>query len=601
MSKLKKNLLKAAIALGIVALISGGVFAAKIAVHGKFPPGTTISGIDISYKTPEEAKGILEEAKEKYLSSELEISLSGQTRTLTPKDLGINILVEETIQIINETDATKISIFNWPAFTKKEPTNINILTKVDHETLIKEVDKAFDLEKLKPQSATFYFDESGTLSIKEEKAGLALDEEQLINELKESAKELEPLSLKIELKKEAPKITKEKLETRKPELEEELWHEFVLLDPIYSDDWYLKLKDHLDWVVFEEEENLDFKSLISTENTKDPQIKIKIAQDQLNKFIDEEISKWLDKPPEPVNIFTNEDGSVTIEGKGNDGLQVQRALLKKSIELALENRIRDIPIPVLNIEPEVNISEDLQELGIVERIGVGHSSFYHSTANRVHNIVTASAKQNATLVAPDEIFSFNNNLGPVDSSTGYKKELVIKAEGTIPEYGGGVCQVSTTMYRAALLTGLPIVERNEHSYVVSYYSQVMGDGLDATIYLGGADLRFLNDTGHHILIQAYTENEYELYFVIYGTDDGRKVELEGPYLSNYHNPGPTIYQETDSLPAGQTKQVEKSHTGFNALWYRYITDAEGVETKEEILTRYRAIPAKILVGTGGAE
>jgi vancomycin resistance protein YoaR len=109
------------------------------------------------------------------------------------------------------------------------------------------------------------------------------------------------------------------------------------------------------------------------------------------------------------------------------------------------------------------------------------------------------------LLLPGEIFSFNSHLGPVDGAHGFLKELVIKPEGTLPEFGGGLCQVSTTAYRGALYAGLPIVERSPHSYAVGYYSQIGGHGIDATIYPGAHDLRFKNDTPGSLLLQAYTE------------------------------------------------------------------------------------------------
>jgi vancomycin resistance protein YoaR len=177
-------------------------------------------------------------------------------------------------------------------------------------------------------------------------------------------------------------------------------------------------------------------------------------------------------------------------------------------------------------------------------------------------------------------------------------ELVIKPEGTIPEYGGGICQVSTTVYRAAVFAGLPIVERHPHSYAVTYYSQILGHGLDATIYLGGADLRFTNDTGNSMLMQAYVKDDYELYIVIYGTNDGRVVEMDGPYISNHHGAGPTVYVDSPNLKKGTQKQTEKAHGGFDALWYRNITLKNGEKIKEEIKSAYKAMPAKILTGTG---
>ncbi len=595
MFNFKKIAVAIAIGLCLGVAITIGVLALKFSVDGKFPPGTTISSIDVSYKTPEETIIILEKAREEYLNSLLEIELGGLIIPLTPEELGIDILVDETIQVINETDATKTSFLELFRYKEKEPTTISVLTKIDHEKLINKINETFGLKDLKPKEATLYF-ENGELRTEEGKSGKRLNQKTLIENLKSSAKELTPKKITLELEEKEPEITKEKLEEQIPEIEEALLHEFTLLDPIYSDDWYVRLIDHIDWVTFEEKETATLKQLIKGETVK--KISIRINQEALNVFIDEEISKWLDRPPDPVNIYINEEEEVIIEGKGNNGLEIQRQDLKKAIELAVENKIVDVPIPVLEIEPEISISQDLIDLGIVERIGVGHSSYYGSPANRVHNIKTSAEKHNGTLVAPGEEFSFNTNLGRVDGTTGYRKELVIKPEGTVPEYGGGVCQVSTTMYRAILLSGLPVVERNEHSYAVSYYSQVMGHGMDATIYLGGADLKFMNDTEDHILIQAYTEDDYELYFVFYGTLDGRSVEMEGPYLSNYHGSGPTIYIETEELPVGQTKQVEKSHTGFNVLWYRHLTNAEGELTTETITTSYNATSAKILVGTG---
>jgi vancomycin resistance protein YoaR len=267
------------------------------------------------------------------------------------------------------------------------------------------------------------------------------------------------------------------------------------------------------------------------------------------------------------------------------------------LELAANRDISDVPIPVYIRKAHANISDDLKMLGIETLIGTGHSAFAGSPSNRVHNIGVGVSRFNGVLIKPGDEFSFNQHLGPVDASTGYRPELVIKAEGTIPEYGGGLCQVSSTIYRAAIFSGLPITEREPHSYAVSYYAQIYGYGLDATIYPGVRDVKFINDTPGHILVQAYTEGTHA-YFKFYGIDDGRSVEMEGPYLGGYHAPGPAIIVESAALAPGQRKQVEYGHTGFNATWYRYLTKG-GETVKEPIYSIYKAIPAKILVGPGG--
>ena len=122
-----------------------------------------------------------------------------------------------------------------------------------------------------------------------------------------------------------------------------------------------------------------------------------------------------------------------------------------------------------------------------------------------------------------------------------------------------------------------------------------GHGLDATIYPPSRDLKFMNDTPGHILIQAYADG-VDAFFKFYGTSDGRKVVLEGPSISNQRSaPAEPLLVPDKTLPAGEKKQVEKSHGGFDTLWYRYIT-ANGETVKEEIKSRYKAVPAKYLVG-----
>lgn len=582
---------------------AGALAFAKFSVHGKFAPGTHIANVDLSYTKADEAKKILQSAANTYLNQEVKVTLFSRTKGLSPKELGIELLVNETIDSLRETDARQLGFFDFLFSSDREDANFELAVRVDPVKLSQALEKHFELASLAPRNATFYFDENNLL-IKDGEDGLGLNEKVLAKEIKNQAKQLELSPIVLSTTREDPLITTAILEAERPKIEEALNHQFSLLDPVYSDDWDIKLRDHLEWVRFDQKQRVDIpyleEALINDpiEGYKaETIVSIEIDQANLNKFVDEKIAKWLDRPAEPVNIYLDETGEVVVEGKGSDGLQIQREKLKRAIELAVANRVKEVLIPVQELKPEINIAQELQDKGIKERIAVGHTSYYGSPANRVHNIKVGAEKFNGKLIAPEEIFSFNQNLGAVDGSTGYKKELVIKKEGTIPEFGGGICQVSTTVYRAVLLSGLPIVERNQHSYAVSYYSQILGDGLDATIYLGGADLKFQNDTGQHLLVQTYTENDYELYVVFYGTDLGKKVELEGPYLSNYHSPGGTMYIDTDKLAIGQTKQVERAHTGFTALWYRHISDKEGNLSTETIETNYRAIPAKVWVGT----
>ncbi len=316
----------------------------------------------------------------------------------------------------------------------------------------------------------------------------------------------------------------------------------------------------------------------------------------MNQIFTADLVPQLEKPTTDVKISKDEKGQIIIDGKGENGIVLDRNQLLADLNNGLNDDKKKIEIPVIEQKANVTISDDLQNLGIKNLIATGHTAFAGSHPGRIHNINTGIIKYNGLLVKQGEVFSFNDHLGPVDGEHGFLQELVIKGDqGTIPEYGGGLCQVSSTLFRAALYGGFPIVERAPHSYAVSYYAQIGGYGLDATIYPGSHDVKFLNDSPGDIVIQAYLDGD-QAYFKFYGTDDGRKVWMEGPSESNRHSPGPAEIVQTDTLPEGTKKQIEASHVGFDVTWYRHLVKAGAEEVKETIFSRYKAIPAKVLVG-----
>jgi len=199
----------------------------------------------------------------------------------------------------------------------------------------------------------------------------------------------------------------------------------------------------------------------------------------------------------------------------------------KSVSILME-QIRSAQnsatLVVENIEPELTL-EKVNRLGINTLLGQGESDFSGSSSARIHNIEVGMAKFNGLLIKPGEEFSFNDILGEVDDKSGYQSELVIKSGKLVREYGGGICQVSTTLFRSAIYAGLPIIERRPHSFPVRYYAP---QGFDSTIYPGVTDLKFVNDTPSHILVQSKM-NGKKLAFEIYGSGDGRMVSVDGPY------------------------------------------------------------------------
>ena len=158
-------------------------------------------------------------------------------------------------------------------------------------------------------------------------------------------------------------------------------------------------------------------------------------------------------------------------------------------------------------------------------------------------------KLNGVLIKPGEEFSFMNTIGDVGAKEGYQSALVIKNGGDlVKEYGGGLCQVSTTMFRAAIYSGLTITERAPHSLPVSYYNP---QGFDAAVYSPHPDLRFINNTPSYILVQTRIVGS-KLYFEFYGTSDGRETKVIGPIEYDKKPDG--------SLKAKLTQEIYKDDT-----------------------------------------
>jgi vancomycin resistance protein YoaR len=328
-------------------------------------------------------------------------------------------------------------------------------------------------------------------------------------------------------------------------------------------------------------------------------------QNQINNLVDNE-ARVINRPPQnPVFNFSN--GVVKEFLPAKDGVKIEIQSFEQKITDALKNleetdqKVVTIDVPTNNTPPDYK-TEDVNSMGIKQLIGKGKSKYAGSIASRIHNIVLASSHFNGVLVAPGETFSFNKTLGDVSQETGYQQAYIIKEGSTILGDGGGVCQVSTTLFRAILDAGLPIVERQAHAYRVGYYEQDSPPGLDATVYEPSPDLKFKNDTPGHILIQTIADTKAKtLTFEIYGTDDGRVATVSKPIVTDVTQPPEDLYIDDSTLPAGEIKQIDWKAWGAK-VWFDYkVTRAREVIYSKRFYSNYRPWQAKFLRGTGPAQ
>jgi len=265
---------------------------------------------------------------------------------------------------------------------------------------------------------------------------------------------------------------------------------------------------------------------------------------------------------------------------------------------ALTTGTRVVHLPVHLTPPTVDM-RDPAALGIRELISTGQTQFAGSTAERAHNIVLTAQRLHGVVVPPGQVFSFLQPLGQATEAEGYREAYVIYGDRTVMDIGGGVCQVSTTCYRAAWWAGLPILERTPHAFRIGWYEPPLG--MDATVFAPSVDLKFQNDTPAFLLIQTQVDlNQQTLTFYFYGTRPDRVVEMDGPYTSNVVPAPAPIYEYDPTLPRGTIKQVGAAHDGVDVTIYRVIKQ-DGQEIKRErFFTRFQPWAARYLVGTKGS-
>ena len=344
--------------------------------------------------------------------------------------------------------------------------------------------------------------------------------------------------------------------------------------------------------------------------------KWEVGEEQIVSWLDDggwkqmEIEGWvaqlaagIDRRAE--NALFNYVGSGKVQEfqPAREGVQVKQdeltgLMVNNLIDLEKDDKKEAaVEIPVIKTEPVIKTAE-VNNLGITELIGRGESDYTGSIANRVFNLKKAAGYMNGILVAPGEVFSFNKYVGDISPEGGYKQAYVIKEGRTVLGDGGGVCQVSTTLFRAVLNAGLPVEERTAHAYRVHYYENDSQPGFDATIFTPTTDFKFKNDTPTYVLVQTRVdEARRKLVFELYGTSDGRKATLSKAKVWDVTPPPPDLYQDDPTLPVGTVKQVDWKAWGAKVTFDWKVTRGDEVLQERTFYSNFRPWQAVYLRGT----
>lgn len=574
-------LLTVAIVFFIVSFLSALVlFIFNIYYDGKVMPGIYFDKTNLGGLTEVEAKKIISDKVENINKNGYEFLYAKQRTTVLPiissdsSDLAFEIInfdIDQTVNNIYNAGRNSSAfnnflngvdyIFSPKIFYLNYQTNDEAIKGVLADTFFQYNEPA--------KNAELTYDREKGFDITSEQYGQTLDFEVGLEEMKKYLNHGETGIVNLISKKSEPTIFKNDCQNASAEAETILSKAPIKLTYLEKS-WLINGDILASWL-----------SLKKIDENNTSKVVVGIDINKTSAYLNNTIANKINIAPKDSKFKIVGDKVEEFQISENGLFFDATSSAEKIITEITEKQNQQIELIVGPAKSTIGQSE-INNLSIREIIGTGESNFAGSPKNRRHNIAVGANAVNGTLIKPGEEFSLLHTLGKVDASTGYLQELVIKENKTIPEYGGGLCQIGTTMFRTAIASGLPITMRRNHSYRVTYYEPA---GTDATIYDPAPDFRFINDTGNYILIQSRFAGT-KIYFDFWGVKDGRIVENTKSTIYNIVKPEPTKITETTDLAPGEKKCTEKAHNGADAYFDYKVTYPNGEIKQKRFSSHY---------------
>lgn len=321
---------------------------------------------------------------------------------------------------------------------------------------------------------------------------------------------------------------------------------------------------------------------------------LQVDEQQLRAYL-QSLAEQVDVAPRDARLdFDPGTGAITVLQSSQPGRTLDVDATLHGVQQALAAGQLQAALVLSEVAPAVD-SNRVAEMGIRELVASSSTYFAGSSASRVRNIEVAAEKFEGVVVPPGGVFSFNEIVRDVSSANGFEDGLVIWGDRTAVGVGGGVCQVSTTVFRTAYEGGFPIVERTNHGYVVSWYGE---PGMDATIFTPYVDFKFRNDTGAYLLLDPVVDTANGVMtFHFYGTRPNRTVTVSKPEITKVVPPQPAQYVVDESLAPGEKEQVDWEKEGMDVTVTRTIVE-DGTTRTDTLTSSYEPWRAVYLVGPG---
>lgn len=546
--------------------------------YNKVHAGVSISGHSVSGLTRDEAAAQIAALVDEAQQNSIVLTSGDKTWNVMPNDVGTVIDVAGTVS--NAMEVSRKSNFFVDMGRRLKlyfsGTDVPIEGTVDSallDKLLTDVAEAVDVD---PVDAGLAFDH-GEIRVIEGQKGRVVDQDALREQLKALLFTLHATELTVPMKVQEPAIQAEDTQEAVAKAKTMISSAVVLKSG--DSTWTLSPEQIGAYMDFTTKDENGISTLVPY-----------LSAEKMSLFFSAIAEKVASKP---VDASFKSDGEkawvVPAElGKTLDQEKTAVALT----EAALETTGRTAEAAVITTEPN-RTTEEAEAMGIKDRLA-SYTTEYVGTANRQVNVrITADYASNVFL-APGEVYDFDKQIGPRTAERGYKTAPGIVGPGKLEDvFGGGICQVSTTLFNAVFFAGLEVIERKNHSIYIDHYPK----GRDATVSAGSPNLRFKNDTAHYIWIRASSDG-ITTTFNIYGTDDGRKVSYTTSDFYN-HVARTDVTIPNPKLGTGTTLIKISGQSGKQCKVVRTVTMPDGtVIHKDTFISTYPMVPRQIEVGTG---
>lgn len=571
-SRVRLIAVRATFAAAMLILVAAiGLFAFRTLYSQKIYPSISVAGVEVGGLTSEQAGAKLQSQANAILSSTLTLSFGNQTWNPTLEELGVTVdlpaALASAYEIGRETDA-RSRVDSALTLIQGEKT-VPLQLQVSQTTLNTWFDQV-DSDIAKPATDAFLVIENGVVTVVPDQTGIEVDRDATRAIVVSSLQTLQPFQGALPTRAEVAQIHVVDLAIAKSHLENALKAPLQLT--YGKSEWSLSGVDMGQFIEVQ----------VDPAETGAAAVALTIDDKKLGKYLSSLLRDEIDQSPRNAEVAWSYDKNklVSIE-KSQDGIELRPQKLAEAVISSFWGSTKVVEIPVTVTKPEID-SKNLKALGITTRLAVGDSSFEGSDYGRSTNVQVGSSLLNGTLIPPLGEFSFNHSIGEITAELGYVEAGVVVGERIGKDIGGGICQVSTTVFRAAFYAGLPIVEWNPHRYRLGFYEQDgWSPGLDASILqpegdpFNGGDFRFTNPSDSWMMIESFTEGS-RVYVAIFGADLGYDVQVNGPFFPETEYP-PTDDMEIvdDELPGGTVQQSEYELEGMDVTFQRTVYDRDG--------------------------